>query len=46
MYSDSTEYSRPILERAGFVKVSTTTPYVWSRPRGEAARTAAASFPA
>jgi len=32
IYSDSTEYSRPILERAGLVKVSTTTPYVWSRP--------------
>ena len=29
--SDSTEYSRPILERAGLRKVSTTTPYVWSR---------------
>jgi ribosomal protein S18 acetylase RimI-like enzyme len=29
--SDSTEYSRPILERSGFVKVSTTTPYVWAR---------------
>jgi Acetyltransferase (GNAT) family len=27
--SDSTEDSRPILERAGLVKVSTTTPYVW-----------------
>lgn len=25
--SDSTEFSRPILERAGLVKVSTTTPY-------------------
>ena len=25
--SDSTEFSRPILERAGFTKVSTTTPY-------------------
>lgn len=25
--SDSTEYSRPILERAGLVKVSTTSPY-------------------
>jgi GNAT superfamily N-acetyltransferase len=25
--SDSTEFSRPILERSGFVKVSTTTPY-------------------
>jgi ribosomal protein S18 acetylase RimI-like enzyme len=29
--SDSTEYSRPILERAGLVKVSTTTPYEWRR---------------
>jgi hypothetical protein len=29
--SDSTENSRPILERAGLVKVSTTTPYVWRR---------------
>nr|WP_246405573.1 GNAT family N-acetyltransferase [Modestobacter versicolor] len=31
IHSDSTEYSRPILERAGLVKVSTTTPYVWRR---------------
>lgn len=30
--SDSTEFSRPILERAGLVKVSTTTPYVWVPP--------------
>lgn len=29
--SDSTEYSRPILERSGLLKVSTTTPYVWRR---------------
>jgi hypothetical protein len=29
--SDSTEYSRPILERSGFLKVSTTTPYLWHR---------------
>jgi len=29
--SDSTEFSRPILERAGLVKVSTTTPYRWRR---------------
>ncbi|HEV7184530.1 MAG TPA: GNAT family N-acetyltransferase [Leifsonia sp.] len=29
--SDSTEYSRPILERAGLVAVSTTTPYRWKR---------------
>lgn len=27
--SDSTEYSRPILEGAGLIKVSTTTPYRW-----------------
>lgn len=27
VHSDSTEFSRPILERAGMVKVSTTTPY-------------------
>nr|WP_238338362.1 GNAT family N-acetyltransferase [Pedococcus badiiscoriae] len=30
--SDSTEFSRPILERSGFLKVSTTTPYEWRRP--------------
>lgn len=29
--SDSTEDSRPILERYGFLKVSTTTPYEWRR---------------
>lgn len=27
IHSDSTEYSRPILERSGLVRVSTTTPY-------------------
>jgi ribosomal protein S18 acetylase RimI-like enzyme len=32
MNSDSTEYSRPILERSGFVKVSTTTPYSRNLP--------------
>jgi predicted GNAT family acetyltransferase len=31
LHSDSTEFSRPILERAGLVKVSETTPYMWSR---------------
>jgi len=30
--SDSTEFSRPILERSGLVKVSTTQPYIWRRP--------------
>jgi hypothetical protein len=32
LHSDSTDYSRPILERSGFVAVSTTTPYTWRRP--------------
>ncbi|MFF2271144.1 GNAT family N-acetyltransferase [Agromyces sp. NPDC058136] len=32
IHSDSTEFSRPILERSGLVKVSTTTPYLWRRP--------------
>jgi hypothetical protein len=31
IHSDSTEYSRPILERSGFLAVSTTTPYNWER---------------
>ncbi len=31
VHSDSTEFSRPILERSGLVKVSTTTPYTWHR---------------
>jgi hypothetical protein len=31
IHSDSTEYSRPILERYGFLRVSGTTPYLWSR---------------
>ncbi|MEU0316422.1 GNAT family N-acetyltransferase [Nocardioides sp. NPDC006273] len=30
IHSDSTEFSRPILERSGLVKVGTTTPYVRS----------------
>lgn len=34
LQSDSTEFSRPILERAGLVKVSTTTPYVWTPAEG------------
>lgn len=38
IHSDSTEYSRPILERYGFVRVSTTTPYVW-RPGANGATT-------
>ncbi len=32
IHSDSTEYSRPILERAGLTRVSSTTPYLWHRP--------------
>lgn len=31
IHSDSTEFSRPILERSGLIKVSTTTPYRWTR---------------
>ncbi|AIY00811.1 hypothetical protein ART_1212 [Arthrobacter sp. PAMC 25486] len=31
VHSDSTEFSRPILERSGLIKVSTTTPYNWKR---------------
>lgn len=31
IHSDSTAFSRPILERSGLVKVSTTTPYNWHR---------------
>ena len=31
LHSDSTELSRPILERSGLIKVSTTTPYEWRR---------------
>ena len=31
IHSDSTEYSRPILERYGLVRVSSTTPYRWQR---------------
>ncbi len=34
--SDSTEASRPILERAGLVRVSTTTPYTWQRDTSQA----------
>jgi hypothetical protein len=33
LHSDSTEYSRPILERSGFLRVTTTTPYEWHRPQ-------------
>jgi GNAT superfamily N-acetyltransferase len=29
---DASDDSRPILERLGFVAVTTTTPYVWSPP--------------
>ncbi|MGZ8399281.1 MAG: GNAT family N-acetyltransferase [Gemmatimonadales bacterium] len=31
IHSVSTEYSRPILERYGLLRVSTTTPYCWRR---------------
>lgn len=29
IHSDSTEFSRPILERSGLIRISTTTPYNW-----------------
>lgn len=32
--SDCTEYSRPILARAGLVPITTTTPYTWRREQG------------
>lgn len=32
LQSDSTEMSCPILERAGLVAITTTTPYLWTRP--------------
>lgn len=31
LHSDSTESSRPILQRSGLLPVTTTTPYVWTR---------------
>jgi len=31
VHSDSTEFSRPILERSGLLKVSTTIPYYWRK---------------
>ena len=34
LHSDCTEYSRPILQRAGLVPITTSTPFVWRRPRG------------
>ncbi len=33
VYAECTEFSRPILERAGLVAVTTTTPYIWRRTR-------------
>lgn len=34
LHSDCSSMSRPILERSGLVAVTTTTPYVWTRPDG------------
>lgn len=36
LHSDSTEFSRPILQLSGLLPVTTTTPYIWTRPRGSA----------
>ncbi len=38
MHSDCSPMSRPILERSGLIAVTTTTPYVWTRPDRGAAR--------
>ncbi|MBN9644677.1 GNAT family N-acetyltransferase [Corynebacterium mendelii] len=35
LHADCTEDSRPILERAGLVKVTTTTPFVWQRHKNQ-----------
>lgn len=32
IHSDSTEFSRPILERAGLIAVTETVPWTWERP--------------
>ena len=32
LYSDCTDMSRPILQRSGLVAITTTTPYLWTRP--------------
>lgn len=34
LQSDCTEHSRPVLQRAGLLPVTTTTPAVWRRPKG------------
>ena len=31
LHSDSTAFSRPILERSGLSAITTTTPYIWTR---------------
>ncbi|WP_407572717.1 GNAT family N-acetyltransferase [Deinococcus altitudinis] len=31
LHSDSTEYSRPILQRSGLLAVTTTMPFIWTR---------------
>lgn len=31
LHSDSTSFSRPILERCGLLPITTTTPYIWTR---------------
>jgi GNAT superfamily N-acetyltransferase len=36
LHSDSTEFSRPILQRSGLLPVTTTTPYIWTRQEGSA----------
>ena len=40
--TDASDDSNPILQRLGFVPVTTTTPYIWSPP-GSAAETQGSS---
>ena len=46
LHSDSTDMSRPILERNGLRPVTTTTPYIWTRTDGaHASSTPSGSVP-
>jgi hypothetical protein len=44
IHSDATEYSRPILERSGLVRVSTTTAYRWSSSDPDARSAVSVAF--
>lgn len=38
VHSDCTEFSRPILERSGLLRVSSTTPFIWRKADARAQR--------